>query len=68
MEFHQKLPRSKKEGALFLTVVSVLSVNIIAPLITFLETGYWGVDTLQVIPSIWLAVVVLVLLTHKPAA
>ena len=34
MDFCEKLPRSKKEFALFIAVISVLSVNIIAPLIT----------------------------------
>jgi hypothetical protein len=70
MEFHQKLPRNKKEFALFIAVISVLSVNIIAPLITCFEFGFhlavWK-DTLSVIPFIWLSVIVLVLLTHKPA-
>ena len=35
MEFYMKLPRSKKEFALFMGIVSIISVNIIAPLITF---------------------------------
>jgi len=70
MEFHMKLPRSKKEFALFLAVVSIISVNIIAPLITCFEVGFrlqiWT-DTLRVIPFVWVAVVTLVLLTYKPA-
>lgn len=37
MEFYMKLPRSKKEFALFMGIVSIISVNIIAPLITFLK-------------------------------
>ena len=35
-----KLPRSKKEFALFMGIVSIISVNIIAPLITFFEAGF----------------------------
>lgn len=70
MEFYMKLPRNKKEFVLFLAVISVISVNIIAPLITFFELGFdlhiWA-DTLRVIPLIWVAVIVLVLITHKPA-
>jgi hypothetical protein len=70
MEFRMKLPRNKKEFALFMAVISVISVNIIAPLITFFEMGFrvavWA-DTLRVMPLIWLAVIALVLLTYKPA-
>ena len=40
MDFCEKLPRSKKEFALFIAVISVLSVNIIAPLITCFEFGF----------------------------
>ncbi len=65
-----KLPRSKKESVLFMAVISIISVNIIAPLITFFEVGFhmsiWA-DTLKVIPFIWLAVIALVLITYKPA-
>ncbi|MCQ4935441.1 hypothetical protein [Anaerotignum propionicum] len=70
MEFFMKLPRNKKEFALFLGIVSVLSVNIIAPLISCFEMGFtvhtWGA-TLRIIPFLWLCVIILVLFTHKPA-
>lgn len=70
MRFSMKLPRNKKEFSLFIAVVSILSVNILAPLITCFELGFslhvWA-DTLQVIPWIWLSVIALVLLTYKPA-
>ena len=70
MEFYMKLPRSKKEFALFMAVISVISVNIIAPLITFFEVGFhmyiWA-DTIKVIPFIWVTVIALVLITYKPA-
>lgn len=66
-----KLPRNKAEFTLFLTIVSILSVNIIAPLISCFEMGFslttWK-HTLEVMPAIWLIVVVLVLLTHEPAS
>lgn len=65
-----KLPRNKREFALFMSVISIISVNIIAPLITFFEVGFhfyiWA-DTLKVIPFIWVTVIALVLLTYKPA-
>ena len=70
MEFYLKLPRNKKEFTLFMAVISVISVNIIAPLITFFEVGFslhiWA-DTLTIIPYIWATVILLVLITYKPA-
>jgi uncharacterized membrane protein (DUF485 family) len=70
MDFFMKLPRNKKEFALFMAIISILSVNIIAPLITCFEIGFelrvWA-DTLKVIPFIWICVIILVLLTNKPA-
>ena len=70
MDFYMKLPRNKKEFALFMAVISIISVNIIAPLITCFEAGFhlsvWG-DALRVIPFIWCSVIALVLLTYKPA-
>ncbi len=70
MEFFMKLPRNGKEFVLFLAIVSILSVNIIAPLITCFEVGfhlYVWFDVLKVLPFIWMSVVALVLLTKKPA-
>lgn len=70
MEFYMKLPRNKKEFALFLLIISIISVNIIAPLITCFEVGFhmyvWA-DALKVIPFIWICVIILVLITYKPA-
>lgn len=70
MEFHMKLPRNKKEFALFMLVISVISVNIIAPLITCFEMDFslstWSY-TLRVIPLVWLCVIAVVLITYKPA-
>lgn len=70
MDFYMKLPRNKGEFAIFMAVISIISVNIIAPLITFFEVGFtlsiWA-DTFKVIPSIWVTVIVLVILTYKPA-
>ncbi|HOZ71138.1 MAG TPA: hypothetical protein PK179_01380 [Spirochaetales bacterium] len=70
MDFYMRLPRDTKEFALFMFIVSVISVNILAPLITCFELGFsfavWG-RVLRVIPFIWMSVVALVLLTYKPA-
>ncbi|ALP90258.1 MULTISPECIES: hypothetical protein [Clostridium] len=70
MEFYMKLPRNVKEFTLFLGIISIISVNIIAPIITCFEAGFhmyiWA-DVLKVMPFIWMSVVALVLITHKPA-
>ncbi len=70
MEFYQNLPRNKKEFCLFLAVISIISVNIIAPLITCFEVGFslvtWG-NVLRILPFIWLCVVSVVLITYQPA-
>lgn len=70
MDFYIKLPRNKKEFTLFMAVISIISVNIIAPLITCFEVGFhmsvWA-DAIKVIPFIWICVIALVLITYKPA-
>lgn len=70
MDFYMKLPRNKKETAIFIAIISIISVNIIAPLITCFEIGFsmnvWA-DVMKVLPLIWVSVVVFVLLTFKPA-
>lgn len=70
MEFYMKLPRNKKEFTLFLAIISIISVNVIAPLITCFERGFhlliW-IETLKILPAIWLSVIALVLITYKPA-
>ncbi len=70
MNFYMKLLCNKKEFALFMGIVSIISVNIIAPLITCFEAEFhffvWQ-DVLTVLPFIWLSVIVFVLLTYLPA-
>ncbi|GHU07745.1 hypothetical protein FACS189431_2820 [Alphaproteobacteria bacterium] len=69
-KFHTHLPRGRKEFALFMLIVSVLSVNIIAPLITFSEIGFSTdvyLHTLSILPYVWLCVIPTVLITQKPA-
>lgn len=70
MEFYMNLPRNKRDFALFMAVISIISVNIIAPLITCFEVGFhmyvWA-DAIKIIPFIWICVIVLVLVTYKPA-
>lgn len=70
MEYYMKLPRSKKEFVLFLAMLSILSINIIAPLITCFELGFslqnWA-HALGVLPLLWPCVVAVVLITYYPA-
>lgn len=70
MDFYMKLPRNKKEFALFMGLISIISVNIIAPLITCFEAGFhmavWA-DVLKGLPFIWVSVIAVVLLTYAPA-
>lgn len=70
MDFYMKLPRNKKEHALFMAIISIISVNIIAPVITMMEMGFCldvYKDALHTVPLIWPVVILLVLLTEKPA-
>lgn len=64
-----RLPRNAKEGILFLLIVSIISVNTIAPLIVGLERGFSKevyLDTLKIIPFMWVIVVLLVKLVAGP--
>ena len=70
MDFYMKLPRNGKEFVLFLAIVAVISVNIIAPVLSGCEAGFsletWG-HTLASMPFLLVAIVAFVLLTHMPA-
>ncbi|WP_461246823.1 hypothetical protein [Treponema sp. R6D11] len=71
MKFRMKLPRNGKEFLLFMAIISVISVNVIAPLITCFELQNFSlavwVDVLKVMPVLWVAVVILVLATYRPS-
>lgn len=69
-EVYMKLPRDGYETVLFMGIVSIISVNLIAPMISMLETGFsWAhyLNTLQIIPFMWLAVIIVVALAQAPA-
>ncbi|MCE4042793.1 hypothetical protein LXM56_01590 [Lysinibacillus fusiformis] len=58
-----RLPQNAKEGILFLLIVSVISVNTIAPIIVGLERGFniaVYTETLKIIPIMWVIVIFLV--------
>lgn len=48
-----RLPQNAKEGILFLLIISIISVNTIAPIIVGLERGFSKenyIETLKIIP------------------
>ncbi|MGM9928878.1 MAG: hypothetical protein ACI35P_13105 [Bacillus sp. (in: firmicutes)] len=60
MHAETRLPRNGKEGILFLLIISIISVNTIAPIIIGLERGFSKdvyLDTLKIIPIMWVIVV-----------
>ena len=71
MDFYMKLPRGKREFILFLVTLSIISMNIIAPLITCFEMGFslnsWA-HVFPIMPILWPCVIATVLVTYKPAA
>ncbi|WP_404331908.1 hypothetical protein [Mesobacillus maritimus] len=59
MQGETRLPRNGREFIVFLAIVSILSVNTIAPLIMGFEFGFSKevhLNTLKVIPFVWLCV------------
>ncbi|WP_174612747.1 hypothetical protein [Virgibacillus ihumii] len=69
MHEETRLPRNGKEFVLFLAIISILSVNIIAPLIMGFEFGFNRevyLRTLQVIPFVWISVIFLVIFIANP--
>lgn len=68
-QMETRLPRNAKEGILFLLIISIISVNTIAPIITGLERGFSKevyLETLKMIPIMWVIVVILVKLVAGP--
>lgn len=64
-----RLPRNGKEGILFLFIISIISVNLIAPIITGLDRGFSKevyLETLQIIPFMWIIVILSVRLLAGP--
>ena len=64
-----RLPQNAKEGILFMLIISFISVNTIAPLIIGLERGFSlevYVDTLKILPIMWIIVILLVRLVAGP--
>ncbi|WP_031086838.1 hypothetical protein [Streptomyces sp. NRRL WC-3549] len=68
--FHTHLPRNPKESVAFMLVIAIISVNTIPVVIGGLTSGFtlamWT-GLLQMMPALLIAVVVVVLLTMKPA-
>lgn len=69
MHKEDRLPQNAKEGILFLLIISIISVNTIAPIIMGLERGFSMdvyLDTLKILPFMWIIVVLLVRLVAGP--
>lgn len=64
-----RLPQNAKEGILFVLIISIISVNTIAPIIMGLERGFSKetyLQTLKIIPFMWIIVILLVRLVAGP--
>lgn len=64
-----RLPQNPKEGIIFLLIISIISVNTIAPIIMGMEHGFSKenyLETLKIIPFMWIIVVLLVRLVARP--
>ncbi|MGG3941412.1 hypothetical protein ABEV54_08220 [Peribacillus psychrosaccharolyticus] len=69
MHKEARLPQNAKEGIIFLLIISIISVNTIAPIIVGLERGFSKdvyLGTLKIIPFMWVIVVLLVRLVSGP--
>ncbi|MGM9923822.1 MAG: hypothetical protein ACI35R_06190 [Bacillus sp. (in: firmicutes)] len=69
MHVETRLPRNRREGILFLLIISIISVNTIAPIIMGLERGFSKevyLDTLKIIPFMWIVVILSVRLIAGP--
>lgn len=69
MHKEARLPQNGKEFVLFLAIISILSVNIIAPIIMGFEFGFnmeVYLETLPILPIVWVSVVFLVLFVANP--
>ena len=65
----ERLPQSPKEGIIFMLVISIISVNTIAPIIMGLQFGFSKenyLETLKIIPIMWIIVMVLVRFVAGP--
>ncbi len=69
MHREDRLPQNAREGILFMLIISIISVNTIAPIIMGLERGFSKenyIETLKIIPIMWIIVVLLVRFVAGP--
>jgi hypothetical protein len=58
-----RLPQNSMEGIIFLLIISIISVNTIAPIIMGMERGFSMenyFETLKIVPLMWIIVILLV--------
>ncbi|OJH16278.1 hypothetical protein BLX88_24040 [Bacillus obstructivus] len=63
----ERLPQSPKEGIIFMLIISISSVNTIAPIIMGLEFGFSKenyLETLKVIPIMLIIVIIVIILVR----
>jgi len=64
-----RLPQNPKEGIVFLLIISIISANTSRPIIVGLELGHSKenyLETLKIIPFLWIIVVLIVRLVAGP--
>ncbi|MEK4200271.1 hypothetical protein [Cytobacillus sp. FSL K6-0265] len=64
-----RLPQSPKEGIIFMLIISIISVNTIAPIIMGMEFGFSKenyLKTLKIIPVMWIIVIILIRFVAGP--
>lgn len=64
-----RLPQNAKEGIIFVLIISIISVNTIAPIIIGFEKGFSKetyLETLKIIPFMWIIVLFLVRFVAGP--
>lgn len=69
MHKEERLPQNAKEGILFMLIISLISVNTIAPIIMGMERGFSievYLDTLKIVPLMWGIVIILVRFVAGP--
>ncbi|KKI89206.1 membrane protein [Bacillus sp. SA1-12] len=69
MHKEARLPQNSKEGLIFLLIISIISVNTIPQIIMGMERGFSienYLETLKIIPFMWIIVVLLVKVVAGP--
>lgn len=69
MHKENRLPQNPREGIIFMLIILIISVNTIAPIIMGMEFGFSKenyLETLRIIPIMWVIVIILVRFVAGP--